>query len=131
MADRAAQAATNLVEYTVSELAFALKQTVEDAVDTGERRRLGRNVARRVTTTTVASSKLGRARVCVIGLILLTKSTKLGRTSSSVSAGRRGYSSRQSNVLILLAALEQLLAEQGHSFEHGASIAAANEVYLK
>src|SRR5262245_60930706 len=31
MADRAAQAATNLVEYTVSELAFALKRTVEDA----------------------------------------------------------------------------------------------------
>jgi exodeoxyribonuclease VII large subunit len=31
MADRAAEAATNLVEYTVSELAFALKRTVEDA----------------------------------------------------------------------------------------------------
>jgi exodeoxyribonuclease VII large subunit len=31
MADRTAFAATNLVEYTVSELAFALKRTVEDA----------------------------------------------------------------------------------------------------
>ncbi len=31
MADRAAEAASNLVEYTVSELAFALKRTVEDA----------------------------------------------------------------------------------------------------
>src|SRR5215831_19224931 len=31
MADRIAQTATNLVEYTVSELAFALKRTVEDA----------------------------------------------------------------------------------------------------
>src|SRR6516165_10951574 len=30
MADRIAQTATNLVEYTVSELAFALKRTVED-----------------------------------------------------------------------------------------------------
>jgi alanine-glyoxylate transaminase/serine-glyoxylate transaminase/serine-pyruvate transaminase len=43
--------------------------------------------------------------------------------------GLMGYSSRQTNVLILLAALEQLLAEQGHRFEHGASVAAANEVY--
>src|SRR4029079_15592842 len=31
MADRIASTATNLVEYTVSELAFALKRTVEDA----------------------------------------------------------------------------------------------------
>ncbi|MET0688594.1 MAG: exodeoxyribonuclease VII large subunit, partial [Methyloceanibacter sp.] len=31
MAKRAAEAATNLLEYTVSELAFALKRTVEDA----------------------------------------------------------------------------------------------------
>src|SRR5215471_13378253 len=31
MADRIAQTATNLVEYTVSELAFALRRTVEDA----------------------------------------------------------------------------------------------------
>jgi alanine-glyoxylate transaminase/serine-glyoxylate transaminase/serine-pyruvate transaminase len=45
--------------------------------------------------------------------------------------GLMGYSSRQSNVLVLLAAFEQLLAEQGHRFEHGASIAAANEVYAK
>ena len=30
MADRLAQTATNLVEYTVSELAFALRRTVED-----------------------------------------------------------------------------------------------------
>ena len=31
MADRTAAPTTNLVEYTVSELAFALKRTVEDA----------------------------------------------------------------------------------------------------
>jgi alanine-glyoxylate transaminase/serine-glyoxylate transaminase/serine-pyruvate transaminase len=43
--------------------------------------------------------------------------------------GLMGYGSRQNNVLVLLAALEQLLAEQKHRFEHGASIAAANEVY--
>lgn len=44
--------------------------------------------------------------------------------------GLMGYSSRQTNVLLLLAALEQLLAEQKLKFEHGASVAAANEVYL-
>ena len=43
--------------------------------------------------------------------------------------GLMGYASRQTNVLILLGALEQLLAEQGHQFDHGASIAAANEKY--
>jgi alanine-glyoxylate transaminase / serine-glyoxylate transaminase / serine-pyruvate transaminase len=43
--------------------------------------------------------------------------------------GLMGYSSRPTNVLVLLAALEQLLAEQGHRFEHGASVAAANDVY--
>ena len=31
MADLAAPSATNLVEYTVSELAFALRRTVEEA----------------------------------------------------------------------------------------------------
>jgi hypothetical protein len=31
--------------------------------------------------------------------------------------------------LLLLAALEQLLAEQGHLFAGGAGVAAANEVY--
>lgn len=45
--------------------------------------------------------------------------------------GLMGYSSRQTNVLLLLAALEQLLAEQGHRFEHGAAVAAANDLYLK
>ena len=43
--------------------------------------------------------------------------------------GLMGYGSRQANVLLLLAALEQLLAEQGYQFDHGASIAAANAVY--
>jgi alanine-glyoxylate transaminase/serine-glyoxylate transaminase/serine-pyruvate transaminase len=43
--------------------------------------------------------------------------------------GLMGYGSRRNNVLLLLAALEQLLAEQGHEFDHGASIAAANELY--
>jgi alanine-glyoxylate transaminase/serine-glyoxylate transaminase/serine-pyruvate transaminase len=45
--------------------------------------------------------------------------------------GLMGYSSRAANVLVLLAALEQLLAEQGLKFEHGASIAAANQVYAQ
>jgi alanine-glyoxylate transaminase/serine-glyoxylate transaminase/serine-pyruvate transaminase len=45
--------------------------------------------------------------------------------------GLMGYSSRETNVLILLAALEQLLAEQGCRFERGAAIAAANECYSK
>jgi alanine-glyoxylate transaminase/serine-glyoxylate transaminase/serine-pyruvate transaminase len=43
--------------------------------------------------------------------------------------GLMGYTARSSNVLLLLSALEQLLAEQGYSFEHGASVAAANAVY--
>jgi alanine-glyoxylate transaminase / serine-glyoxylate transaminase / serine-pyruvate transaminase len=45
--------------------------------------------------------------------------------------GLMGYSSRQTNVVVLLAALEQLLAEQGHRFERGAAVAAANEVYAR
>ncbi|MCI0331985.1 MAG: aminotransferase class V-fold PLP-dependent enzyme [Planctomycetes bacterium] len=44
--------------------------------------------------------------------------------------GLMGYTSRQTNVLVLLAALEQLLAEHGHRFEHGAAVAAANVVYV-
>ena len=43
--------------------------------------------------------------------------------------GLMGYGSRASNVMVLLSALEQLLAEQKYVFEHGASIAAANDVY--
>jgi alanine-glyoxylate transaminase / serine-glyoxylate transaminase / serine-pyruvate transaminase len=43
--------------------------------------------------------------------------------------GLMGHTSRPNNVLLLLAALEQLLAEQGCRFEAGASIAAANAVY--
>jgi alanine-glyoxylate transaminase/serine-glyoxylate transaminase/serine-pyruvate transaminase len=43
--------------------------------------------------------------------------------------GLMGYGARPANVLLFLAALELLLAEQGHAFERGASIAAANEVY--
>jgi alanine-glyoxylate transaminase/serine-glyoxylate transaminase/serine-pyruvate transaminase len=43
--------------------------------------------------------------------------------------GLMGYSSRPANVLLLLAALEQLLAEQKHRFGPGASIAAANAAY--
>jgi alanine-glyoxylate transaminase/serine-glyoxylate transaminase/serine-pyruvate transaminase len=43
--------------------------------------------------------------------------------------GMMGYASRPGNVLTLLGALEQLLAEFGHRFEHGAAIAAANGVY--
>jgi alanine-glyoxylate transaminase/serine-glyoxylate transaminase/serine-pyruvate transaminase len=43
--------------------------------------------------------------------------------------GLMGYASREANVLLFLAALEQLLAEQGYRFQHGASIAAANAAY--
>jgi len=44
--------------------------------------------------------------------------------------GLMGYGSRPANVLLFLSALEQLLAEQGYNFQRGASIAAANGVYL-
>ncbi len=44
--------------------------------------------------------------------------------------GLMGYGARENNVLVLLGALEQLLAEQKHKFDHGASIAAATGVYL-
>jgi aspartate aminotransferase-like enzyme len=40
-----------------------------------------------------------------------------------------GYGARPANVYLVLSALEQLLAEQGCKFEHGASIAAASNVY--
>ena len=43
--------------------------------------------------------------------------------------GLMGYGARQANVLLLLAALEQLLSEQGYAFQPGASIAAANSTY--
>jgi alanine-glyoxylate transaminase/serine-glyoxylate transaminase/serine-pyruvate transaminase len=43
--------------------------------------------------------------------------------------GLMGYGSRQNNVLLLLAALEQLLGAQGHKFTAGAGVAAANELY--
>jgi len=43
--------------------------------------------------------------------------------------GLMGYAARSSNVLLFLSALEQLLADQGYAFDHGASIAAANNVY--
>ena len=43
--------------------------------------------------------------------------------------GLMGYGSRESNVLSLLAALEQLLHEQGQPVEFGAALSAANRVY--
>jgi alanine-glyoxylate transaminase/serine-glyoxylate transaminase/serine-pyruvate transaminase len=43
--------------------------------------------------------------------------------------GLMGYSSRPANVLVLLSALEQLLASQGYRFDRGASVAAANARY--
>jgi len=43
--------------------------------------------------------------------------------------GLMGYASRPANVLLLLAALEQLLSEQGYTFNPGAGIAAANQIY--
>ena len=42
-----------------------------------------------------------------------------------------GYASRANNVLLFLSALEQLLAEQGHQFEHGSSVAAATAFYAE
>lgn len=45
--------------------------------------------------------------------------------------GLMGHASRRNNVLLVLGALEQLLAEQGHRFDHGTGVAAANEVYAK
>jgi alanine-glyoxylate transaminase/serine-glyoxylate transaminase/serine-pyruvate transaminase len=43
--------------------------------------------------------------------------------------GLMGYAARNSNVLLFLSALEQLLAEQGYGFDAGSSTAAANAVY--
>lgn len=43
--------------------------------------------------------------------------------------GLMGYGARPANVYLVLSALEQLLAEQGYKFTHGASIAAAAEAY--
>lgn len=43
--------------------------------------------------------------------------------------GLMGHGARPNNVLLVLSALEELLAEQGHAFEAGASIAAANAIY--
>ena len=45
--------------------------------------------------------------------------------------GLMGYASRANNVLLFLSALEQLLAEQGHQFEHGSSVAAATAFYAE
>jgi alanine-glyoxylate transaminase/serine-glyoxylate transaminase/serine-pyruvate transaminase len=45
--------------------------------------------------------------------------------------GLMGYGARPANVLLFLSALEQLLAEAGHTFDHGASISAANAVYAR
>lgn len=43
--------------------------------------------------------------------------------------GLMGYGARPANVLLFLAALEQLLTEQGYRFSPGSGIAAANGVY--
>jgi alanine-glyoxylate transaminase/serine-glyoxylate transaminase/serine-pyruvate transaminase len=43
--------------------------------------------------------------------------------------GLMGYASRETNVMLLLAALEQLLAQHAHRFDPGAAVAAANSVY--
>jgi alanine-glyoxylate transaminase/serine-glyoxylate transaminase/serine-pyruvate transaminase len=45
--------------------------------------------------------------------------------------GLMGHGARPANVYLLLAALEELLAEQGHRFSHGAAIAAAAAVYAR
>ena len=43
--------------------------------------------------------------------------------------GLMGYGARPANVYLVLSALEQLLAEQAHKFDHGSSVAAASAVY--
>jgi alanine-glyoxylate transaminase/serine-glyoxylate transaminase/serine-pyruvate transaminase len=43
--------------------------------------------------------------------------------------GMMGYNSRPANVLLLLAALEQVLRKQGAKAEPGAGVAAAEKVY--
>ena len=43
--------------------------------------------------------------------------------------GLMGYGARAANVLLVIAALEQLLAEQGYKFTHGSGIGAANDFY--
>ena len=43
--------------------------------------------------------------------------------------GLMGYGARAANVLLVIAALEQLLAEQGYKFTHGAGVGAANDFY--
>ena len=43
--------------------------------------------------------------------------------------GLMGHAARQNNVLLLLAALEQILAGQKYAFDAGAGVAAANAVY--
>lgn len=43
--------------------------------------------------------------------------------------GLMGYGARPANVYLVLSALEQLLAEQGCKFDHGASVAAAAGIY--
>jgi alanine-glyoxylate transaminase/serine-glyoxylate transaminase/serine-pyruvate transaminase len=45
--------------------------------------------------------------------------------------GLMGYGARAANVYLVLAALEQILAEQRHKFDRGASVAAAASVYEK
>jgi alanine-glyoxylate transaminase/serine-glyoxylate transaminase/serine-pyruvate transaminase len=45
--------------------------------------------------------------------------------------GLMGYGSRAANVLLLLAALEQILAGLGYACTQGASIAAANAIYAR
>jgi alanine-glyoxylate transaminase/serine-glyoxylate transaminase/serine-pyruvate transaminase len=45
--------------------------------------------------------------------------------------GLMGYGARFANVMLLLGALEQLLAQQGHKFDHGSSLAAANAIYAE
>jgi alanine-glyoxylate transaminase/serine-glyoxylate transaminase/serine-pyruvate transaminase len=43
--------------------------------------------------------------------------------------GLMGHTARPNNVYLLLSALEQLFGEQGHRFDRGAGVAAAEEVY--
>jgi alanine-glyoxylate transaminase / serine-glyoxylate transaminase / serine-pyruvate transaminase len=45
--------------------------------------------------------------------------------------GLMGYGARAANVYLVLCALEQLLAEQDHKFEHGAGVAAAGDIYQR
>jgi alanine-glyoxylate transaminase/serine-glyoxylate transaminase/serine-pyruvate transaminase len=72
----------------------------------------------------------GRVRAALLNRFGIEIGGGLGEFKGRVwRIGLMGYGSRAANVLVFLAALEQLLAEEKHPFNRGGSIAAANAVY--